>query len=453
MKKILIVVLVLIPLLQYAQDGGKTSFTLEEAKAYALENSASVKNAKIDDQITDKTIWETISIGLPQANGSVNYQNVFTVPEMNFGGYVDWGAMDPMSYITPADVGSHYVEGEPVQLGVKQNVTFDITVNQIIFNGEYLVGLQAIKTMRKTSDVMIAKAEADTKALISETYVLVKVLEENKSILVESLENTELLLEEMTATNKAGMLDRTSVDQFQLTVHNLTNAVSSLDKQIETMKMLLKYQMGMDIGQDIILPETAEEILSKVDGDKLLLQEFSIDNNIDYRMLSIQEESAFLTVQQHRSHVLPSLSAFYRHQQQMNTPDLNFSNPNIVGLTLSVPILSSGARWARTEKAKLELLKIQNTKYDVERALNMQVSQNRSSFIVATEKYDLEKQNLELAKKIYDNTLIMFRNGTASSLELTQAQNQMLTSQTGCYNAILELLQAKNNLDKALNNY
>lgn len=453
MRRILLVLIILLPLRYFAQDVEKTSFTLEEAKEYALVNSVNVKNARIDSEITDKTIWETISIGLPQANGSVNYQNIFTVPEMNFGGYVDWGSMDPMSYITPIDVFTHYVEGEPVQLGVKQNVTWDITVNQIIFNGEYLVGLQAIKTMRKTSDVMMEKAEADVKALISETYVLVKILEQNKEVLSESLENTQILLDEMIATNSAGLLDKTSVDQFQLTVHNLTNAVSSIEKQVQTMKLLLKYQMGMDIDQEIILTETAEELLERVNVEQLLLQEFKIDNNLDYRMLSIQEESAILTVKQHKSHVLPSLTAFYRHQEQMKTPDFNFANPNMVGVTLSVPILSSGARWARTEKAELELLKVQNTKYDVERALNMQVSQNRSNFIIAFEKYELEQKNLELAQKIYDNTLIMFRNGTASSLELTQAQNQMLTSQSNLYSAILELLQAKNNLDKTLNNF
>jgi outer membrane protein TolC len=447
------IILILCPLLFYAQDGVKTSFTLEEAQNYALENSLQVKNAKIDQQITEKTIWETISIGLPQANASVNYLNIFDVPEMNFGGYVNWGAMDPMSYITPMDIFANYVEGEPIQLGVQQNITWDITVNQIIFNGEYLVGLQALKTMRKTTDVLLEKAQADAKALISETYVLIQILEQNKLIIERSLNNTEILLLEMEATNKAGFIDKTSVDQFRLTTHNLKNAVSTLNKQIETMKMLLKYQMGMDINQEIVLTESADDILLKIDANKLLLQPFNIENNLNYRMLTIQEESALLTVKQHKSHVLPSVVAFYRHQEQMNTPDLNFSNPNMLGVTVSVPILSSGARWARTEKSKLELVKVQNAKYDIESALTMQVTQFRNNFITANEKYLLEKQNLQLAESIYDDTLIKFRNGTASSLELTQAQNQMLTAQTGCYNAILELLQAKNELDKALNNY
>ncbi|MBN2778394.1 MAG: TolC family protein [Bacteroidales bacterium] len=453
MRRLLVCLIVLLPLKFFAQEFGQTSFTLEQAKNYAVENSVNVKNAKVNSEITEKTIWETISVGLPQANGTVNYQNIFTVPEMNFGGYVDWGAMDPMSYITPMDVFANYVEGMPIQLGVKQNVTWDVTVSQIIFNGEYLVGLQAIKTMRKTSDVLIEKAQMDVKALITETYVLVKIFEQNREVLNESLQNTKKLLEEMITTNEAGLIDKTSVDQFQLTVHNLTNVVVSMDKQIESMKLLLKYQMGMDINQEISLVESAEQILEGLNYEGLLLQEFNIGQNLDYRMLNIQEENASLIIKQNKSRTLPSLTAFYRHQEQMKTPDFNFSNPNVVGVTLSVPILSSGARWSRIEKAKLEYVKIQNTKIDVESALNMQVVQNRNNFIVAYEKYELEKKSLELAKKIYDNTLIMFRNGTASSLELTQAQNQMLTSQSNSYTAILELLQAKNNLDKVLNNY
>ncbi len=452
-KKFITAIWILMPFILMAQNTEKKSFTLEQAQKFAVENSVNVKNATIDTEIAKKKVWETTAIGLPQISGSVGYQNTFTVPEMSFGGYVDWQSMDPLTPVVPADVLAHYVMGEPMELGVAQNVTWDITVSQLVFSGEYIVGLQAAKTYKQISELSVVKSEIETKALISDTYILVQVLQENQKIISVTLENTEELLVEMQATNKAGLLDKTSVDQFQLTVHNLRNALSSVEKQIETMKILLKYQMGMDINQEIELTESAEEIFSKVNGTSLLLTEFNVNNHIDYQILETQEKVTMLSLKREKATVLPTLSAFYKHQEQVESAAFNFFSPDMLGATLSIPLFSSGTRHSKIQQSKLELIKIQNTKEDVENALTMQVVQNKNIFITALEKHQLEKENLELAKNIYNNTLIMFRNGSASSLEVTQAQNQMLTSQTNYYNSIMELLQAKNNLDKALNNY
>jgi outer membrane protein TolC len=185
----------------------------------------------------------------------------------------------------------------------------------------------------------------------------------------------------------------------------------------------------------------------------LLLQEFNINSHIDYQILETQEKITALSLKREKATILPTLSAFYKHQEQLEEAAFSFFSPDMIGISLNIPIFSSGGRHSKIQQSKLELIKIQNTKVDVENALNMQVIQNRNGFITAQEKHLLEKRNLELAKKIYENTLIMFRNGSASSLEVTQAQNQMLSSQTNYYTSIMELLQAKNNLDKALNNY
>jgi outer membrane protein TolC len=451
---IFLLVILLLPMAFYGQpDGSKTAFSLKEAQDYAVQNSINIKNAAIDVEIAKKKVWETTAIGLPQVNGNVNYQNIFKVPEMSFGGYIDWTTMDPTIPLTSGYVMSHYVMPEPIQLGVKENVTWDITVSQLIFSGEYIVGLQAAKTFQQISDLSLVKSEIDTKLLITETYTLIQILEENKNILASSLANTEKLLTEMKATNQAGFLDQTSVDQFELTTHNLTNAKISVEKQIMTLKLLLKYQMGMNLEQEIILTESAESILATVQSDKILLQPFEISNNIDYQMLEVQEEITNLSLKRQKSTILPTLSAFYRHQEQMKTPEFNFTSPDMIGVSLKVPIFASGSRHVKIQQAQLDLLKIENTKFNVEQALNMQVEQNRNGFTTANNKYLLEKENLELSKRIYDNTLIKFNHGTASSMELTQAQNQMLTTQSGYFTAILELLKAKNNLDKALNNY
>lgn len=455
MNKHLIITLFFIGLLNciVAQDEEKSSFTLLEAIAFAQENNANVKNAEVDMEIAKKKVWETTAIGLPQVTGSVNYTNTFDVPEMSFGPYIAWDMMPPGDPITPETIGAYTMPGQIIELGVKENVAWDITVSQLIFSGEYIVGLQASKAFQQMSDLSYEKANIDINQQISDSYLLVKMLEKNYQNVETSLENTRLLLKEMETTNEVGFADKNSVDQFRLTVSNLGNVLLSMERQINTSKMLLKYQMGYDMDKEIELTQNLEEVFAALDYESYLTKEFTVENHIDYQILDTQEKLTLLSLKQQKSKSLPTIAAFYKHQEQFETPDFNFFNPNMVGVSLTVPIFSSFSRSSKVKQAKLELIKAQNSKAMVASGLSLQIQQARGDFSTAFEKYTVEKENLALAEKIYDDTVKKFKNGNASSLEVTQAQNQMLNTQSSYYTAIFELLQAKNTLDKALNNY
>lgn len=454
--KLLISILVIFTLLNlkiYSQENVTLQLSLKQAQEFALENNPQILNAKLDVLIAKKKVWETTAIGLPQVNSTATYSNIFEVPEMNFGGYIDWTAMDPTIPLTSGMVLGNYVEGEPIQLGTKENITWDVTVSQLIFSGEYIVGLQASKVFKLLSAQNLQKTENDVIEAINQTYYLVLMAEENKKILEKSLNNTKQIWDEMQKTLNVGFVEETTVDQLELTYKNLDNTLKNINRQVDLSYEMLRLQLGIENDTNITLTDNLESIFKEVNVDNIVALPFALEENVDYKLLETQEKLSLLTLRQMKSKALPTISAFYKHQEQLNTPDFNFFNPNMIGVSLSLPIFSSGMRCAKTQQAKLELEKTSNLKNFVSQQLEIEVLQAKADLNTNYEKYLNEKDNLELAEKIYNQYLKKFKEGMASSMELTQSQNQYLSTQANYISSMITVLNSKNKLDKALNNY
>ncbi|GAB4299416.1 MAG: TolC family protein [Marinilabiliales bacterium] len=452
MRLFWIIILLFIINVSYSQDS-TIYLSLKEARNYALENNINIINARLDVLISKNKVWETTAIGLPQVKGSASYSNIFEVPVMNFGGYIDWAAMDPTVPLTSGMVLSNYVEGEPIELGTKENIKWDVQVSQLIFSGEYIVGLQAAKVYKLLSENNLEKNKLDVLEGVTQTYYLILMAEENNKILEKSLENTLKIRDDMQATYNAGLIDKISIDQLNLTCKNLQNSLSNIKRQIELSKKLLKVMLNIDVDQNIVLTDNLENIFNEIDYDALVNSNFDINNNIDFQIMKVQQDLAKLSLRREKSAMLPTLSAYYIHQEQMNTPDFNFFNPNMVGVSLNWPLFTSFGRYSKIKQAKLSYEKAINTTNLVEKNLQVSFLQAKSDIITAYEKFQNEKENLNLANSIYEQYLVKFKNGTASAIEMTQAQNQMLSTQANYIAAMIELLNAKNKLDKVLNKY
>jgi outer membrane protein TolC len=286
--------------------------SLKEAQDYALKNNAQIKNAKLDIVLAKKKVWETTAIGLPHATGTANYSNILEVPEMNFGGYIYWQSIDATMPLTSDMVMDNYVEGEPIQLGTKENVTFDFNVSQLVFSGEYIVGLQASKIYKKLSEQNLQKTEADIKELIINTYYLVLIAEKSKEILESTLTNTEKIAYEIKEMLNVGFVEDTDFDQIELTLSNIKNSLSSLERQVGLTYKLLKMQLGLETEIDIELTDNLDDILSNISYEQLLNEQFFVENNIDYKLITTQENLSNLSLKREKSTFLPSVAAFYR---------------------------------------------------------------------------------------------------------------------------------------------
>lgn len=440
------------------QTAGPLALSLKQAQDYAIRNSTNARNAAIDLELAKKKIWETTAIGLPQVNLAANYQHLFSVPELSIGGStflttdLPSGTAITSDDITNEHVSIGYTPLAPIPLGVKDNTTFNLSVSQLVFSGEYLVGLQASKVYYLMSDQNQAKTESDLKESVANSYSLVLVLGQSDGILKQSLENLNTTLSEMREMYKQGFIENTDVDQIELTTLNLQNSINSLDRQIEAAQDLLKFQMGMPFDSAIVLTDNLETLTGAVTIETLLNQRFIVGNNIDYQILETQEKLGKLNLRREQSGYLPSLAAVYQHTEQLKNPEFNFTPKDVVALSLSFPIFTSGQRIVKVQQRRLELQKITNAKENVASGLQLDFTNSLNDLSTAYETFLNSQKNIDLTKRIYDKTLIKYKEGISSSLDLTNAQSQYLKALGDYYNANYALITAKNKLDKLNNN-
>ncbi len=421
----------------------KTSFTLAEAQAFALEHNLNVENARLDYESARQLIRENTALGLPQVNADIGYTNnlqlmTTLIPAEFMGG-------EPGTYI-------------PVKFGTQHNGSAGIIANQMLFNGPWIAALQAAGTYKDLMNRTLQKSEADIKESVAQSYYAILLAEAGRDAFSRNLETMKARLDETKAMYEAGFVEETDVDQLQIAVFNIENEYIAARQMVDVSYRFLIYHMGYGLDSNIVITESLPEIISGLTRD-LIEQEFNVNNHYDYRIVDTQEKLAAINVKRYKAEYLPALSAYLSHQQMAMRNDFDFFTGQgdwypaaMLGFNLSIPVFSSGMRKARIGQAKIDLEKTQNTKRNLVNALELQVQQARIDFRTAYQKYLNEKNNIELAQKIFDRTSIKYKSGLASSLELTIATEQLTGAQTGIIQAMVQLLNTKLALDKALGN-
>ncbi len=425
-----------------AEGDEKRTFSLEEAQNFAMENNLNIKNAAADVIIARKKIWETTAIGLPQVNGSVNYTDNLSLATV----------------LIPDFFGGNLDEMIEVQFGTQHNASASLTANQLVFSGPYIVGLMAAKVYKQISLQNLEKTEIDIKEMVTRNYYLVLLTEKTKRTLVKNYQNTEKTYLETRAMFEQGFVEETDVDQLKVTLTTLNNSINSMERQAKLSRNMLKFQMGLDLEIPVLLSDSLYGILGEINLQLLAVNNFNINNNIEYNIIETQVELASLDLKRQKTEYLPNLSVMYMNNWNAMREQFNFIKTNekwyrseMLGFTLNVPVFSSGSKRSKISQKKIELEKIIGNQKLVRQSLEMENQQARFDYNTALEKYISQNENVKLAERILEKTRVKYKNGMASSFELIQANNQYLQTESGLTSAMVELLNAKTRLDKIMN--
>lgn len=413
--------------------------TLQQAQEMAINNNVEVTNAALDIQIAKKKIWETTAIGLPQVtiDGTYTYNPEPAVMPMS-GHYHDPATGVPVAF------------EEEIALGEESTATADLMVTQLVFSGEYIVGLKASKTYKRLSEESYENAKINMRENVASLYYAVLIIEENEHIIDSNIIALSTTYEEMQKLNDAGFVQESDVDQMKLNLQNLKNIKLSLSREQENLKRFFKYTIGVSLEDNV---ELADDLSSIVGNGELQasVEELTLENHIGYKMLQTNEDLMKLSMQQQKSKFLPTVSAFYKHKEYITEePALSFEPVDLIGVSVSVPIFSSGMRLAKTAQARIEYDKAVNSKHQTSIALQLAAEKEQNNYNTAVEKFLIEKDNIKLAEKIFKQVLIKQKNGMASSIDVAVAQSQYLESQQKYFNAVHDLLNSKIAKDKAL---
>lgn len=442
MKKTLLILLTASTTLSsWAQQ----SFSLKQARAYALEHNYQSKNAAFDIEIAKQKIKETTAIGLPQLNGKVGYNNYIKQPVQ----------------LVPAEFfGGNPGEFSPLVFGTQQNVTSDITATQLLFDGSYIVGLKAAKAYLSLSKNQQRLTDLEVQEAVTDAYHMVLVAEDNVGILETSVVKIKRLWKETQAMYDNGFVAESDVDQMAINYKNIENSYNNAMNQADVARKMLNFQLGLGLETAIVLTDEIAD-LAKIESDQGFFQStFDVSQNANYIMAQTNVELKTLSMKNEKAKFLPSLSMFASHQQNAFANEFNFLSSDaqwfpttLVGVNLNVPIFSSGMRMRKVKQATIEVKKAEQMMRQATQGAELAMLNAKTTYNNALAIYQNQTQSLRLAEKIKDKTTIKYQEGISTSFELTQAENQYLTTQGQYIQATFNLLTAKNQLDKALNNY
>ncbi|WP_430428309.1 TolC family protein [Maribacter litoralis] len=441
-NQLVILITVLALNLGYSQEQTYT-FTLEEAIQFALENNYTAINANRDIIDAQKQKWETIAGGLPQINGSVGYQNQLKQPVT----------------LLPAElVGGAAGEFIPVVFSQPQSMTATATLTQQIFDGSYIVGVQATKAFLSYSANNKEKTELDVRQQVVEAYGNVLLAEESVAILEKNKANLEKNLYETSKLYENGLGDEESVDQLQITLSSIENQLQNALRLKDITLQMLNVSMGLDLNAPTQLTENLENLtVSKMDLG-ILSTAFNISENVDYKLAENLNEQRYYEWKLARSRALPTLNAFvnygssaYSESFDFFSGDQEWFDSSILGFDLNIPIFSSLKRSASTQRAKIALEKAKTQLTEAEQQIRLQLENAKNNYTLAINNYETAKQNLLLSERIENKNQIKYKEGLATSFELRQAQTQLYTTQQEFLQSMVEVINKKTELEIILN--
>lgn len=419
------------------------SFSLEEAIDFALENNRTAINAEHDIEAAKKQKWETTAIGLPQIDATIDYQNFLK---------------QPVSPIPAEFVGGPEGEFIGVVFNPKQSINAVATLRQLIFDGSYLVGLQSARVFLEISKNAKEKTDLEVRKQVISAYGNVMVAEKSIEILERNITILEKNVFETQKTFESGLAEEESVEQLKITLSSLKNNLSNSIRLRDVAYKLLNMSLGLDINVQLTITEELDDLTLEYMKPGLMDTPFSIDNNIDYKIAKNDERSKALLFKYEKTKALPTLNAFINGGYMGFSEEFTFADSeqawygsSVFGVSLNIPIFSSFARSARSQRAKIEHEKSKIMLEETEQQVELQLQNAKSNYQFVIEQYETAKQNLALAERIENKNQIKFTEGVASSFELRQAQTQLYTSQQEYLQAMLNVINQKAELEAIIN--
>lgn len=412
-----------------SENPASLELTLKEAQDYAVKQNRSLKNASLAVQEAYAQRWQTIAAMLPQVDGSYSYSN-----------YLGYSATLSMM-------------GNEVKINMPNVGALGVTAS-IGINGQGIVGALLNNLAIDMKKIALEKSESEIRGSVMSSYVSVLALQSISSLLDSSLVNIQGLEAITQNAVNAGAAEQTTADQVRVRVNTLKNSINSQKRNIEIATNSLKVLLDVPVETTLTLTEDIQTILSPERVLSLLGENFNIANNLNYQLLQKQTELAEKNVHMAGWAYGPTVSLAYNYTNQMYYGDggMRMTPPNVVQVSVRMPLWSSGKRAAGVVEKKIALEEARNTLSETTDNLGIQYQQLRFNLQNAYETYTNEVDNIDVAKRVFASTTNKYYWGTASNMELTNASNDLISAQSSYVQAVLSLVNAQVELEKFLNN-
>lgn len=402
--------------------------SLSEAQQYAVEHNQTMHNAELDVKKAEAERWKTFSTMLPTLKAGFDYQNMCGYKmEMNMGGASIAIPMDPTGSLS--------------------------VTAAVALTGSQIVGTMMQKTALEMSDITRQQTEQQTRSQVKNTYVSILVMEETVALLDSSLANLERLAVTSQEAVNVGAAEQVDADKLQVQVATLRSSINTTRRSLQLLRNSMLLQLGADANATVELTTSLDQILNVQEAAKFLGESFNPENNYNYRLLAKSEELAERQVSMAWMDFSPTVSLYYQYSKKYHYGEkgMDMTPPNMVGFSLSVPLLTTGTRLAGVKSAKIALQETRNSRRQAEDGLQMQYNQLRYDLTSALETYDIQRRNVDVTQRVFASISEKYKYGRASSLEVTTASNDIITAQSSYIQSVMNVIAAQVALEDMLN--
>lgn len=414
-------------------------FSLQQTVDYGMKNAVQVKNALLDIAIQQQTNKDITSAALPQITSNTNLTDYLSIPTNLLPG--EFFGQPAGTFI-------------PVKFGTKYSVNSGVTLNQTLFDGQVFVGLQARKTSIDYKQKAAEVTQETIKANIHKVYYQLVVSKTQVQLLDANISRLEKLSHDTKVMYDNGFVEKLDIDKLDVQLTNLRTERQTVLNNVRNGYNGLKVLIGMPVRDSLALSDTLDE--NQIRENVLENTQYQYTDRKDYQLLTLANNLNKYNIKRYQLSQIPALSFIANYSKQAQRNEFNFFSKkedwfttSYIGFNLTIPIFKGFSTKAKIQQARLELQKTTNQLEGLKISIDSDVETAKNNFSNAIASMDYQRQNMQVAEKVYEQTKKKYEVGTGSATDINTAQTDLKTAQTNYISALYDAVIAKTDLLKA----
>ncbi len=417
-------------------------FSVQQSIAYALDHQGNVINAKYEVDKANAHVKEIIGIGLPQISGTGNIQDFLQIP----------------TTLIPAQFfGGPAGTFEPIKFGTQYNTSGELDASQILFDGSYIVGLEAVKTYRELAQRSLQQTDIQTVSAVTKAYYTILVNHWKLQMVDADVQRLKALMDQSQAMYEKGFAEKIDWERIKVSYNNLKTQEKTIGKLVDLSYKLLKFQMGMPMADSLSLSDSLKTIPLSPDMEKDTA--FKPENRIEYALAQTNLMGQELLLRKDHYSYFPSVAAYASISRQALGDQFEIFSPSqvwyptsLIGLKVSVPIFDGLQKQYRVQQDKIGVLEGLNTLNTLKLSIALDIANSSTSLENAIADLRNQQENMDLAQNVEHDAKIKYEAGTGSNIEVIDAETSLTEAETNYYNALFNTLVAKVDYEQAKGN-
>ena len=402
--------------------------TLKNAISYAIIHQPQIQQSLIDEQILETTIKSKLADWYPQINFNYIQQENFQLP-------------------------STTINGNVIKLGVNHSTAGQFTASQTIFNRDVLLATQSKNDIRLQAKQATSNNKIDLVVEVSKAwYDVLSTLQQIK-ISETNILRVEQSLKDAYNQYKAGVVDKIDYKRATISLNNSRANKRSGEELLKAKLEYLKSLMGYPVTANLNIVFDSLQM----ENDILLdtLQAADYDARIESKILLTQRRLLEYNLKYNKWSYLPTVTAngAYNLNFQSNSFNQLYSSSfpsSFAAINVGIPIFQGGKRMAKVQAAELELQRNELAYANFKSVVNSRYAQALAIYKTNLLNYTALKENLGVAKEVYDIIQLQYRSGIKTYLEVIASETDLRTSEISYYTSLYQLLASKVDVQKEL---